>query len=405
VALLAAGVAALWSGRQRVDLVLISAAIWTLSLLAMSGIAAGSTFLAARRSLRRAAREPGLQLEAIEGHPLRPETPVMPRGLPLAASPRLRWVSPPARAIESPRPARENERIAFEDRFRAQEIVRELVVEDVLGLWRLTSRLSQPCGVRILPDPGRLAAHELAASLSTGDFDSWPFGPPRGDLADFRTYTRSDPARLILWKAYARSRQLLVRAPEPARSPEGRPLVYLVAAPADGAAAAAARVLLESGCLGEELPFACDGAPSPVKELARALDLIAGSSRARDIEGGDLATALADPTLGAGDPVLLIVPAATGAWLPRVLPCLAASPQRFIVLAAADAAEPARPRRRAARLLLRPPAAAPGFDSLVEGLRPVAATGARLVIADRVSGRLLRLDPAAPPARGAKAAS
>lgn len=394
VAVLAAGAAAYWAGRQRLDLVLTVAAIWALSLLAMTGCASGATFLSARRALRRESRRAAPPLEAIEGHPFVHGLLVPRRVVPLAALPRLSWLSPPARTIAEGSRLPHAERIVIEDRAREPEIVRELIVEDLFGLWRFTSRTHQPCEVRALPDPGRLAPGELAASLATGDLDAWPFGAARGDFVDFRTYTRSDPARLILWKVYARSRQLLVRAPEPARSPEGRPLVYLVAAPADEAAAAAARVLLESGCLGEDLPFACDGAPSPTSDLDRALDRLAASSRARDRAGRDLGAALADPATGPGDPVLLIAPAVVEPWLDRVLPYLAASPGRFVVLAAADTAPAAAPWGRGFRLVARSSRPRPSFEILVDGLGPILTTGTRLVVADRSTGRLLCLDPA-----------
>jgi hypothetical protein len=304
------------------------------------------------------------------------------RALPLAATPHLAWLAPAARA-----PLRA-EQVTFRDRALADEIVRELRGEDVLGLWRFAARVAQPRAVRALPDPGRLSAAELATSLATGDLLSWPTGPPRGDLVDFRTYTRSDPARLILWKVYARSRQLMVRAHEPAHAPEGRPLLYLVAGEGDDAAAAAARVILESGLFGDDLPFACDGAPASVRDLRRALDLLAASVRHRARGGAGLAAALALGAAEPGSPVLLVVPGQAGDWLARVLPHVTADPPRYTIVAAADAAPAVPSAGLLERALLRgerPPAT---FDALARGLAPLAATGTRLVLADRVSGRI-----------------
>ncbi len=392
--LLAASAAAYWFGRGRIDLVVTIAALWGLALVVGTGAAAALSLALARRDLQRASASGAPPLEAVEGRPVASGLVLPVRVVPLAATPRLAWIAPAAVAAPSARSALRVEQVTFPDRALAGEIVRELHGEDVLGLWRFTARVPQPRAVRALPDPGRLSAAELATSLATGDLLSWPTGPPRGDLVDFRTYTRSDPARLILWKVYARSRQLMVRAHEPARSPEGTPLLYLVAGEGDDAAAAAARVILESGLFGDDLPFACDGAPAPVRDLRRALDLLAASVRHRARGGADLAAALALGAAEPGSPVLLVVPARSGGWLPLVLPQVAADPSRYAIVAAADAGLALPPAGLLARALLREDRPLPAFDALVRGLAPLAATGVRLVLADRVGGRLTVLSGA-----------
>jgi hypothetical protein len=178
----------------------------------------------------------------------------------------------------------------------------------------------------------------------------------------------------------------MVRAAEPARAPEGRPLLYLVAGDEDDAAAAAARVILESGLFGDELPFACDGAPVPTNDLARALDRLAASAAHRRRGGADLAAALAQGVVDPAGPVLLVVPALPGPWLPRVSSQVAIDPARFTVLAVADAAPPAPTPGLAERLLLRTDPPRARFDDLTRGLSPLVATGARLLLADRVGG-------------------
>ncbi|MCU0222854.1 MAG: DUF58 domain-containing protein [Acidobacteria bacterium] len=396
--LLAAAGGALWYGRGRIDLVVTIAALWGLALLAASGAAAALSLALARRDLRRAGAGGGARLEGVVGRPVATGLVLPVRVVPLAATPRLRWLSPVADVSPAPGAPQWSEQVTFPDRALAEAIVRELGAEDLLGLWRFAARMTQPRSVRALPDPGRLAAAELAASLACGDLLAWPTGPPRGDLVDFRTYTRSDPARLILWKVYARSRQLMVRAPEPARAPEGRPLLYLVAGEQDDAAAAAARVVLESGLFGDDLPFACDGAPVPVCELPRALDLLAASSAHRGRGGADLAAALALGAAEPGSPVLLAVPADAGAWLPRVLASVATDPSRFAIVAAADIGPDAERPALLERALLRGEPARPPFDALARGLAPLVTSGARLVLADRVSGRLAVLSGMEPQA-------
>lgn len=386
--LLAVAAAAFRYGRERIDLVVTIAALWGFALLVATGAAAALSLALARRDLQRAGGAGRPPLEAVEKWPVASGLVLPVRALPLAATPHLAWIAPAADVAPATRSSLRAEQVTFRDRTLADEIVRELRGEDLLGLWRFTVRVPQPRAVRTLPDPGRLPAAELATSLSSGDLLSWPSGPPRGDFVDFRTYTRSDPARLILWKVYARSRQLMVRAQEPAHAPEGCPLLYLVAGENDGAAAAAARVILESGLFGEDLPFACDGAPAPVRDLRRALDLLAASARHRARGGSDLASALALGAAEPGSPVLLVVPARTGDWTARVLPHVAADPSRYTIVAAADAGPPARPTRLLERALLRDERRPPAFEALARGLAPFAATGARVLLADRVSGRL-----------------
>ncbi|MCU0252957.1 MAG: DUF58 domain-containing protein, partial [Acidobacteria bacterium] len=386
LALLAASAATLWYGRERIDFVLTIAALWGLAIVVATGSAAAVSLGLARRDLQRAGEPGASRLEAVEHQRVASGLVLPVRVVPLASSPRLTWVVPPAETAPPARAAQHAEHVAFRERALADRIVRELRGEDLLGLWRFTARVTQPRSVRALPDPGRLVAAELATSLTGGDLVAWPTGPPRGDLVDFRTYTRSDPARLILWKVYARSRQLMVRAAEPARAPEGRPLLYLVAGDEDDAAAAAARVILESGLFGDELPFACDGAPVPTNDLARALDRLAASAAHRRRGGADLAAALAQGVVDPAGPVLLVVPALPGPWLPRVSSQVAIDPARFTVLAVADAAPPAPTPGLAERLLLRTDPPRARFDDLTRGLSPLVATGARLLLADRVGG-------------------
>ncbi len=47
-----------------------------------------------------------------------------------------------------------------------------------------------------------------------------------GDLYDLKPYDPSDGAKRILWKVYAKRRELISRHPEPAMTPEGRVIVY-----------------------------------------------------------------------------------------------------------------------------------------------------------------------------------
>ncbi|MBP7149158.1 MAG: DUF58 domain-containing protein [Acidobacteria bacterium] len=376
-------------GRGRIDLVLTLAGAFGFVAAGLTGLAAATAYFVARRDLR-AVPAGGSLLDGVEGLPLHTGLALPRRLRPLASRPALSWVAPPGRCELRERPGALFEEVLPLRRARAATIEREVSVEDLLGLWRFTGRVDRDQPVRILPDPGRLAAGELASCLSSGDLLAYPFGPARGDMVESRPYTRSDPARFILWKLYARTRQLMVRTPEPARSPEGQPLVYLVTGGDDGAAAAAALVLLDSGLLGDEARFATDGAPVPVAGREACRDALAVSG-GRAGGGADLARVLAHPSVGPRDPVILVCPAAPGPWLDRVLANVAADPGRYAVIAAADAAPPRASRARWERLVIAEPRARRSFEELARTLRPLAGTGARLVLADRPSGRVMVL--------------
>jgi hypothetical protein len=197
---------------------------------------------------------------------------------------------------------------------------------------------------------------------------------------------------MILWKVYARSRELMVRTPEPARAPERAPLVYLVSGPGDGAAAGAARVLAEGRLLREGAWLAADGTPEPVCDPEAALDAIAYSGSFRERGGMHLEAAM-DAAAGRGlDGVVLICPARPGAWAAAVESALARSPGRFLILAADDASQPRPVRPSWQRALIRDAALeGPTFEQMIRWATRWERRGARTVVADRRSGRLQAL--------------
>jgi hypothetical protein len=385
-------------GRARMDIVLTLASLFWFGLSLLTGLAAGLAAVLLSRELTSASGRHGPALQGLEGRPSLSGVTFGRRLIPLAARPAVTWVTPRGACRLVGAESRFAESITPRGRVRATEVVREIAQEDLFGLWRFRWRTLEARPVLWLPDPGRLTAADLAACLATGDLLSHPYAPARGDLIDARLYTRSDPARLILWKVYARTRQLLVRAPEQARSPDRHPLVYFVAGPHDDAAAGAARLIVESGIFGEGARFATDGSPAPVTDRNAAIDALCASVDHRERGGADLAAALGDPLVDADDPVVLVVAADAGGWQPRVLDAIARRPERFAVLACGDAAAPS-PRtggswgwRRWRNWFVRP-AAIDGrpFGTLVRSIDPLVCTGARVALAERRSGRVIVL--------------
>ena len=382
-----------YSGRARMDLVLSVAGLWGLVFVALTGVASGIAWLLWRHEIAKPQRELSLgPLSAVEGYPSQTGFSLRRRSFPLVAVPDWRWVEPLAEARLVRDGSFWSEEALPLERCLGSEIVREAIIGDLFGVWRLTIRHSETRAVVIQPDPGRLPASELLSALTNGDVLPHPHARPIGDRFDNRPYTRSDPARLILWKVYARTRQLLVRAPETARQPERRPLVYLVAGDFDDASAGAARALLDAGAIGGQIPFAADGTPVPINDRDKIREAIALSRDHRQRGGNDLAAALSDARIGPEAPVLLILPARGGAWERAILPLIARQPDRFVALSAADVVPPHRSWpgvwQRYERWLMKTPAAAFGFEEMRRGLAAIARSGCRVLLADRVGGTL-----------------
>lgn len=379
-----------WAGRARMDIVLTLVGLWAWVLVTVLGLAVVGAAWRVRTAYRSAVPVAAGRLEGVAGHIL--DGPVRParKALPLAARPRISWSVPrgAVRLVDDAPHMREE--VLPSERRLSGEIVRVVEVHDVLGIWRLRWRLRQEHAVRVLPDTGRLRVEDLESCLASGDLLPYPEGPAEGDRVDSRPYTRSDPARMILWKVYARSRELMVRTPETARAPERSPLLYLVAGQDDEPAAAVARLLCGGRLLTEGARLAADGTPDPVADPDAALDAIVRSADHRHRSALDLTTAL-DAGAHAGlEGAVVVCPARSGAHVDRLVEHFAPSPERYLVIAAGDASPPApAPRSRWERTFLQPAApAGHTFAEMVRAVEPLVRARIRVVLADRVSGRL-----------------
>ena len=141
-------------------------------------------------------------------------------------------------------------------------------MQDVLGLCQLSWQLGQRVRCRALPQLHAIKQLPLLRSLTAEDGIPNPSGQPEGDRMEIRPYAPGDSIKNIMWKVYARSRQLNVRLPEHSVFQSKRTIAYLLTSDNDEAAAAVARVALQSGALGEDWAFGADGHEKPISEYA-----------------------------------------------------------------------------------------------------------------------------------------
>src|SRR5690606_13705720 len=123
----------------------------------------------------------------------------------------------------------------------------------------------------------------------------------------------------VLWKVFAKSRELIIRTPERAISPARKTAVYMVADQGDEPAAGAARTAIDVGAFGGDWVLGADGTSEVTKSRDHALELLARSAHASaDQAGAGLANFLLDAAPGAMARAVVFVPPTPGAWLDRV---------------------------------------------------------------------------------------
>ena len=267
---------------------------------------------------------------------------------------------------------------------------RRFEVSDALGLCRYSWRARRQGECYVLPRVDTLKNLPLLHSLTAEDGMPRQSGEPVGDRMEIRPYAAGDSVRDILWKNYARTRQLNVRQRERSMAQGKRILAYLLSGPGDEAAAAVARAALESGALGDDWQFSADGTETPCDDLRSSLRAVARSRALDQPHAPGLERFLAAADQPGAAHCIVFAAANTAAALAGL--GRGTFRGRFSLVLATDRMEEPRRRPPWSRLLLRPAerrgeAGSGGSrEELLLLCRKLGPGAASIVLVDRTTG-------------------
>lgn len=313
------------------------------------------------------------------------------RWLPLVGV-RWEWLRPTHCGVDIKKEgSRAHETVLAQERGEFSNICRKVIVEDVMGLARLAFRHTRLTSVHISPSVGALATLPILTAHTGGEDLAHPYGQPEGDRLELRRYNLGDPARLIHWKLYARTRKLMSRKPELAVSTTHRVIGYLITGEFDDASAAAARLAIQHGGLGEEWLFSADGAQTAADTPEAALYLIRQSKQACPDGPTRLQDFVSHHTVR--EPASLVVfapPVERSDWVAAVIRVSKQHPGPMRVIIALDGLPGPSHTRSLGRIFVAKPRKAPiesrQFNALLAKLRHA---GIDCTVLERQSGRVL----------------
>lgn len=388
-------------GVVHIDLLLLVVGVVGLAVGTLALLLVGPTALALYLTLRRPPE--GMPLSLTTGMPVR--TGLTLRNLwfvPLVAVD-WTWETPDAEVRTDVEQGRRREWIAPRKRALVDRVKRRFTVRDAWGLAHVSFAIEEPRSVRVVPSVGALRNVPVVRAMSGGDDFYDPLGAPQGDRLDMRAYGPGDPVRLILWKVYAKSRDLMVRTPERARSPTEKTVAYVVTGDGDEPAAGAARAAVQNGGLGGSWRLGADGCEHDATSLDAAEELLARSGNTGASRGGEglsefLARASADNGRGVATRAVLFVPARPGPWVERVVAAAKAKKTSggqsgIEILVCTDGVVKEPPRSFWSKLLTAPPA----FDTaraaqreLTKVTDALGAAHVAVALVDRASGKVFQ---------------
>ena len=386
-----AGVFVLWFAAEHADYLLYPVSLVAFALLALCALCSVLGSFALRLSLRkRQTAADGLAEQIETTHIVRTGFAFTRLALWPLVEVRMQWEEPVGVEVVLDPVGRTYEEVVIaRERGRHARLVRRFVVEDIFGLTSMTVRRTYTRALRIVP-ARCVQGPEVVVGHASGDAFSHPLGKQEGDLVEMRRYGHGDPLRYVLWKTFARTRRLLVRMPERAISPMPTTSAFLVAGAGDEPAAAAARLYVETGLLGDDFVFAADGAATVTSAPAEAVEQIIDSIAKRD-EGAatlELFRRNVEPVrLGH---CIVFAPPTDGEWTDRVTAFSRGLPAPATVIIGVEGDMTVPRRARLARWLTKKPVQKIHMNpDLIAVRAKLEAGGMQVKVLHRETGQVL----------------
>ena len=240
-------------------------------------------------------------------------------------------------------------------RCKTEYVTREFTVSDVLGFCRYSWAQKQTISCMALPKTNTLKTIPLLRSLNAEDGIPNPSGEPEGDRMEIRPYAPGDSIRNVMWKVYARTRQLNVRLSEKSVFHDTKTMAYLLSSQNDEAAAAIARMALEHGALGEDWTFGADGSERCCNNLTVALEAVAKSRPIEYEYEYGFNNFLKLSTGGSSAHCIVFAAAEFAPWLPHLRKTIRSFSNRFSLVLGTDGFDEPINRNLWQNILLRTP--------------------------------------------------
>jgi hypothetical protein len=280
------------------------------------------------------------------------------------------------------------EHVALRERGRYTSLERRVWVQDPFGLARIAFRGVDEREMVVLPQLGGLSQLPALSAPAGGSDLPHPMGLEDGDRLELARYAPGDPARFIHWKAFARTRKLLVRRPERAIAIARRCAAFYVAGPDDDASAAVARLALERRLLGQEWVFGTDLAVAGTSRVDEALTQLLASTAAREHAGRGLQGFLAAADKRGPASVIVFAPPEPSAWISAVVR-VASRRQLRVVIAVDGVAEAVHTPRWLALLRRQVPRTGARAAALEEVMLALGRARVPVTLLDRSTGNVL----------------
>ncbi|MBN1655810.1 MAG: DUF58 domain-containing protein [Deltaproteobacteria bacterium] len=299
------------------------------------------------------------------------------------------WEEPKVvRITRSRRRGRLHEVASFSDRGCFRVAVRRLVVEDAFGFCRIAIRVADQIALDVLPHLGGLRHLAALMSMTGGDELPHPMGIDAGDRLELKRYMAGDPARFIHWKVFARTRKLMIRAPERALTLSHRTAAFIVSGPDDDASAAVARLAIEKRLLGSDWSFGSDADIDGAGEIGEALAILMRSSGARGQNAGGIRAFLRRVEEQGPSSLIVFLPPRLSAWIEPILEL--AKTRRVHAVIGIDGMSIGKREPRWRRLISLPaPQVGTPAEQLQQTVQALKKGKCQITVLDRVSGRAI----------------